>query len=207
MLKNIIERDLMTDSNLNYDREAAKSYAENYALTPNTKEYPYFPEDDCTNFVSQVLKAGGLEEDGTEWTDFESWFCNTTDNNELMEISITWRSARYFRKHWSNEEGIGRNRAFVTTKITVQQALDNFDRLYSILKEGDIIQYGDPKNKDLTYHSQVIHDKGFNWRINSYDIFMAQHTQNRLYVSLYRYLSELDDKEKRMIYIYKIKND
>ncbi|MCY6372096.1 amidase domain-containing protein [Clostridium ganghwense] len=207
MLENCIKRDLMSDSNLNYDREAAKNYAEEYALTPNTKEYPYFENDDSTNFVSQVLKAGGMEDEGIEWGEFQSWFCNTRDENEITEIAITWRSARYFKKHWSNENGIGTNRAFAIAKITVQQALDNFQRLYSLLKEGDVIQYGDSSKDDIPYHSQVIHDKGFNWKINKYDIFMAQHSENSLYVSLYKYLDKLDDKDRRLVYIYKVKND
>ncbi|WMJ80139.1 amidase domain-containing protein [Clostridium sp. MB40-C1] len=207
MLENGIERDLMSDSNLNYDRKAAKEYAENYGLTPNRKEYPYFKDNDCANFVSQVLRAGGMDEEGTEWDKFESWFCNTTDEKDLTKIALTWRSARYFRRHWSNENGIGRNRAFATATITVQQALDNFNRIYFLLKEGDVIQYGEPTNNNLPYHTQVIHDKGFNWKIKGYDLFMAQHTKNSIYVSLYNYLTRLENKNERFVYIYKIKND
>ncbi|MCY6485269.1 amidase domain-containing protein [Clostridium aestuarii] len=194
------------DLNLHYNRQAAKRYAEKYALIPNTKEYPYFEQDDCTNFVSQVLKAGGMQELGKKWDAFEEWFCNTKNCDDLTQISITWRVARYFRKHWANENGIGVNRAAITVKITVQQALNNFNRLYVFLKEGDIIQYGDPNN-NLPYHTQIIHDKGFNWMIYRYDIFMAQHTSNSLYVSLYGYLSKFNNKDTTYIYIYKIKDD
>jgi len=38
---------------------AAVSYAERYAWSPNTAQYPYFNVD-CTNFISQILEAGGV---------------------------------------------------------------------------------------------------------------------------------------------------
>ncbi|MCY7432992.1 amidase domain-containing protein [Bacillus safensis] len=37
----------------------AKVYADKYALKPN-KNYKYYPNGDCTNFVSQALRAGGM---------------------------------------------------------------------------------------------------------------------------------------------------
>lgn len=197
----------MSKSNLNYDRNLAKEYAEKYALTPNTQEYPYIETNDCANFISQVLKAGGMEEVGSKWDKIESWFCNTKNDKDLHNISITWRAARYFRRHWGNENGLGSNRAAAYTTITAQQALDNFHRLFSLLNVGDVIQYGDPNKGGHPYHTQVIHDKGFNWRINRYDLFLAQHTANRLYVSFYQYLTRFEDKNVRPVYIYRIKDD
>ncbi|QDX92661.1 hydrolase [Brevibacillus laterosporus] len=41
-----------------YNREAAVAYANRYWETPNPA-YPYF-QDDCTNFISQCLHAGGI---------------------------------------------------------------------------------------------------------------------------------------------------
>lgn len=201
------ERNVMSDKNLNYDRALAKEYAEKYALTPNKEEYPYFEKDDCANFISQVLKAGGIEQVGLRWDKPEAWFCRTKKTADLKNIAITWRAARYFRRHWANEDGVGHNRAAVAITITVKQALDNFDRLYTLLKEGDVIQYGNPKKNNHPYHTQVIHDKGLNWKLNRYDLYMAQHTENRLYVSLYQYLSRFEDKDIRPIYIYRIKDD
>lgn len=200
------ENDIISKANLHYDRMLAKEYAEKYALTPNISQYPYFETDDCANFVSQVLKAGGMEEVGSKWDKIDSWFCKTKDHKNLTNISITWRAARYFRRHWGNENGLGANRAAAYTAITVQQALDNFDRLFSLLNIGDVIQHGSPDNK-YPYHTQVIHDKGYNWKIGIYDLFMAQHTKNRLYVSLYQYLSDFTDKDIRPVYIYRIKDD
>lgn len=199
---------VMGKLNLNYDRKAAKEYAERYALNPNINNYPYFETDDCANFVSQVLKAGGIDETGyPRWDKLESWFCNTINTKDLTNIAITWRAARYFRRHWGNEDGLGRNRAAEYIILTVQQALDNFEKLYPLLYEGDVIQHGDPNQNNYPYHTQVIHGKGYNFQVGRYDLFMAQHTENRLYVSLYDYLNRFDNKSLRFVYIYRIKID
>ena len=58
------ERDRVT-----YDRRAAADYADAWALKDNP-EYWASPDNDCANFVSQCLAAGGLRptyDDGREW--------------------------------------------------------------------------------------------------------------------------------------------
>ena len=45
-----------------YDRNSAVSYALQYALDPNSS-YIYYQGDDCTNFISQCLRAGGAKND------------------------------------------------------------------------------------------------------------------------------------------------
>jgi hypothetical protein len=42
-----------------YNRWKAMKYAEKYALSPN-KNYKYYKNGDCTNFVSQALRAGSM---------------------------------------------------------------------------------------------------------------------------------------------------
>ena len=52
-----------------YDRRAAVAYADAWALKVNP-EYWSSPDNDCANFVSQCLAAGGLRptyDDGREW--------------------------------------------------------------------------------------------------------------------------------------------
>ena len=46
-----------------YNGTAAKNYAETYAVNHNGAYYSY--TDDCTNFVSQALRAGGHKFYGT----------------------------------------------------------------------------------------------------------------------------------------------
>jgi len=59
-----------------YDRRAAVAYADAWALRTNPR-YWWSPDNDCANFVSQCLAAGGLrplQDPGREWrangTDF-----------------------------------------------------------------------------------------------------------------------------------------
>ncbi|WP_138204073.1 amidase domain-containing protein [Haloimpatiens lingqiaonensis] len=183
-----------------YDRMAAKEYAEKYALSPNLKDYPYYKSDDCTNFVSQVLKAGGMQEIGSQWDNFNSWFCRTKYEKELKKVAITWRAARYFMRHWGNEDGMGDNRAYGFYRITPEEAISNFLTIYNNFDVGDVIQYGNP----LPYHTQVIHNKVFNPFMGQYDFFVAQHTVNRLNVSLYGYILKLLGKDNIYIYLYKL---
>lgn len=47
-----------------YNRTKAINYADSWALTPN-EDYIYYSGNDCTNYVSQCLLAGGMGEDST----------------------------------------------------------------------------------------------------------------------------------------------
>ncbi len=210
-IKAIIKKSIITPLRSNkktirkiprYDRNAARVYAEAYAESPNVKEYPHYSGDDCTNFVSQVLRAGGLEMAGKDYTSFSNWFCYTNDYKLLRKVSLTWRSSRYFRKHWGNENGIGNNTARSYRELTVEEALKNFENIYNSIQIGDVIQYGNIENNNLPYHSQVVHGKHYNISSGKYDVFVAQHTANRKNVSLYEYMKLLQNKAERYIYIY-----
>ena len=48
---------------LTYNRVSAISYANLYAYACNT-QYPYFTDNDCTNFVSQCVFTGGVPQSG-----------------------------------------------------------------------------------------------------------------------------------------------
>ncbi|MEK5083152.1 amidase domain-containing protein [Bacillus sp. FSL H8-0515] len=50
---------MMATSVKGYSGYAAKKYADKYALKPN-KNYKYYKDKDCTNFVSQALRAGRM---------------------------------------------------------------------------------------------------------------------------------------------------
>src|SRR3712207_4621527 len=127
----------------------------------------------CANFVSQVLRAGGMPEEGSDWDRVESWFCRTNSTENLSNISITWRAARYFRRYFGNEDGFGENKAAMYIETTAKKVLYNFKEIYAFLDIGDVIQYGSTYSK-IPYHTQVIVDKKFNPVIGRYDLFMAQ---------------------------------
>lgn len=59
-----------------YDGTKAKNYADTYATSRNVY-YPYFSENDCTNFISQSLRAGGYSNVGSRLndpTDYHYWY-------------------------------------------------------------------------------------------------------------------------------------
>lgn len=210
-LKNIIKENIINPLQADkktikkiarYDRNAARVYAETYAESPNLKQYPHYKDDDSTNFVSQVLRAGGLEMTGVDYTSISNWFCYTNDNKQIRKVSHTWRNSRYFRKYWGNENGIGNNLCKKYIELPVEEALRDFENLYKTLQIGDVIQYGDVKNENMPYHSQVIHGKYHNSILGINDIFVAQHSANRKNVSLYQYLKLLQNKSERRIYLY-----
>lgn len=184
----------------NYNRKLAKEYAQNYALNPNLSEYPLYKENDCTNFVCQALKSGGMNMIGGDYRRFSEWFCYTKSSRELQQASLTWRSAQYFRMYWGNKDGQGKNMAREFKKITVDEAIASYDKLYDYLMIGDVIQYGDIN--DIPYHTQIIHAKEVNIVTGNLDIFVAQHSANRKHVSLYEYLKLLNNKKSKYVYLY-----
>lgn len=92
-----------------YHRQKAVMYAEQYWNQPNP-QYQVF-EDDCTNFVSQVLHAGGIP---MEWSSSRSqgwWYRHGTPNQWSYSWTVAhslyhylsqsrttgWRAIRYSR--------------------------------------------------------------------------------------------------------------
>ena len=76
-----------------YDREAALRYAHRWAYERNPEYYDFDGlGGDCTNFVSQVLAAGGAEQNYSQ----NGWYFNSINNrspswsgvNELYEFLV-----------------------------------------------------------------------------------------------------------------------
>jgi hypothetical protein len=166
------------NKNSSFNRTNAKNYAETYGPTYTTpyegtgsgtanNQYYNFYNDggDCTNFVSQVLKAGGMSYLGTNRDYSSSWFYNGL----YPSYSATWTGAHNFRGHWGNINNSGSNRCYSYKVYTVASALQNWNNIYSYMWEGDVVQYADTNGN--TYHSQVVHDFGSN-----YELYYAQHS-------------------------------
>lgn len=202
----LILRGIRSINTINYDRKVAVNYAIRYAMKPNTQKYPYYKGDDCSNFVSQCLNAGGLNETGGKWSDLNAWFCNTNNPKDLKNISLTWRAARYFRRYWGNENGLGNDRAYECVEMMAKEVLENIKDIYNWLNIGDVLQYGKEKNNHIASHTQIIIHKKFNNYYNSVDLYIAQHSANRIYVSLYEYIDKLEDINTRKVYLYKMVN-
>lgn len=146
-------------TNESYNRTKAKSYIESYVTTPN-KSYAWFGNDggDCTNFASQVLRAGGMS--------FTSTSTNPTYNHWYYYNSSwgtgrtsTWTDAHYFRMHWGQVNGVGKARAYAMKVYKAGDLAKNntiWQNLYNSVKSGDIIQFVNSYNGN-TYHSQIVH--------------------------------------------------
>lgn len=58
----------LASSTYQYNSDAAVSYARKYALPPYNGAYTYYSQNgDCTNFVSQCVKAGGIPTNPGVW--------------------------------------------------------------------------------------------------------------------------------------------
>ena len=77
-----------------YNRQFAVNHAWSHVWTPSDyfREYP----NDCTNFVSQCMFAGGWQQVGVWWQyqDPNKWFF--MPKRSLTPYSYTWTSARHF---------------------------------------------------------------------------------------------------------------
>lgn len=146
-------------NNLSYSRIKAVNYALSYAKSPNPL-YKYFPSQgdnggDCTNFVSQCLKAGGapmVSSHINQW-----WY-----SGPRWSISWSVASSLYWYLKISGEKRLYGAKGTEVDSI-------------SLLEPGDIIFY---KNKrDKIQHSAIItsFQKGYP--------LISQHTPNNLNIS------------------------
>jgi hypothetical protein len=153
--------------NINYNREKAREYALKWATSSN-KEYYNFINDggDCTNFVSQVLRAGGLDFVGSKAnaTSIKSWFYYSSN---LPNRSSTWTAANPFNLHFGKEY----KRAYDYREYKIEDALKNWDNIYSSIYIGDIVQYSRPNN--IAFHSQAITDV-----LDKNTIYFSQHSNS-----------------------------
>ena len=89
-----------------YNNSNAVNYAykwtDNYKNLRNTSQYGYYSvsANDCTNFVSQCLKAGGMKNRSGLYTSKNAWYYNDT------KPSHTWGGAQNFYNHWKSRAGV-----------------------------------------------------------------------------------------------------
>ncbi len=128
---------------MNYDRNSAVGYALKYALDPNPA-YVYYQGNDCTNFVSQCLRAGGCEMDYNR--DHPWWYNNG-------KSSICWAVAHSL--YWYIREN-SQNKSFgIKADTYIIDHIDQYaEKIEGKIALGDIIQYRNFKDK--IQHSCII---------------------------------------------------
>ena len=143
-----------------YDGGAASSYALKYALNYNTNYANFNGQGgDCTNFISQCLKAGGISQHvGTAYSG-NCWFYKTSTNR-----SSTWTGAEQFRKYVTGS----------SSKINMPTSS------WGSVTFGDIIQL---MSGGSAYHSLIVSGVAYGSSGRS-DILVCCHTADRRHVSL-----------------------
>ena len=143
-----------------YNRVSAVNYAIKYALEPN-KQYKYFKfvngnGGDCTNFVSQCLKAGGAPMDYNNIRPW--WYLNG-------KASICWNVAHSLYWYLKINQSTNRN---VIKGLEVQDINE--------LEIGDVIFYENYKN--VIFHAAII--TSFIDVSGKKEPLISQHSYNQL---------------------------
>ncbi|SHJ93764.1 amidase domain-containing protein [Paramaledivibacter caminithermalis] len=195
-----------TLSTSSYDRDDAVEYAldyngSEYGLTStegyNDSVYPIFKDADCANFVSQCLKAGGMEEvrssRSNAWEKADNWFCDSTDESDLEEISLTWRHTNSFMTYWKNNCD-----EYTIYDVSDTNSWSEFhNTLWDDCLKGDVIQFcdedGDP------WHTVIVTAYDFDSGDED-DILYSAHSYNRENASLYDVVKNLPNSDKVIVY-------
>ena len=140
-----------------YDRAAAASYAQRYALKYNTVWLPD-KDSDCTNFVSQALYAGGWEMILGFPGDPYAWFATRAEAYHIcggrcsIERSRSWAGAEPFAKFVLHS-----GRAILCKRESL--AIGDFVQLLNDQDEANeashtmIVTEGKGENCKLSYHT------------------------------------------------------
>ena len=165
--------------NIEYNRTNAQSYIGMYTTSPNSA-YHYFtyPDEggDCTNFASQVVRAGGMSMTAAvDNPGDSSWYYYGSSWGRGR--SSSWTSATKFRTYWADVNGVGEKNAY-QFRVYLASDFNDDDTWYDIwsyLEPGDIVQY--VRTDDwATYHSQAVHRTSY--ENEEYKVSMGQHTSD-----------------------------
>lgn len=146
--------DYPTTRNSGINIRPAIDYAMRHAK-PGTynSAYHYYGREggDCTNFVSQILVAGGVKEIYT-WNEYSGWWYIGKGN-----VSVSWLQARTFAKYM----GVG------------YSCTSSWATFTSNVRQGDIIAYDKTRDGDYDHMAFLCAAEGTN-------LYIAQHTTDYL---------------------------
>lgn len=200
----------------NYDREKAIDYALKWYDGYNSFYYCY--DNDCTNFVSQCLYAGGIPEN-EEWYStrgeidhlISGWFLSVLpsefeiNGEEYMlgykgqnllykwDVSDAWNSVNDNRNHFDNfdySEGLIK----IPGTDNIAEAVASGD-----IQIGDIV-YFDHEDDGIYEHAAVVS------KVDDNMIYYAAHTDSYDYKPIKNYLNSTDEHESPTIIILKLRD-
>lgn len=139
-----------------YNKGVAASYARQYANRPNLN-FPYFPDNDCTNFVSQAI-AVGQEQFSYSGDPTKRWFY--TNRNAYSRSWTLAHDLFIFLRSAGRGDVIG-------------EGVDSNRGNYNSLEPGDLI-FGSWNDSGWLSHVLIV--TGRDWR----GILVSAHTIDRL---------------------------
>lgn len=140
--------DLNLPPGLSEERRKAIKYAEKWA-DGNNPDYKTYPED-CTNFVSQALRAGGFQDKGDGWDDWhhgdrDDWYYHIDSKNPWNKESETWDNASASHDYFTQHSEIGEIKGVENTPGP--SGYDPLAPSKAGLVPGDLIYYKDNAGK------------------------------------------------------------
>lgn len=189
-------------SDILYNREAAYDYSQKYAYDFNSN-YEAIEDNDCANFVSQCIHAGGLEM-STNWYMIKMDLLEAIGYHLFEPISFTehanlsfkwthtWTDASRHYHYFKDNYGIK------TYKIYRGDSISDFIKNHQDIKVGDLLYFHNQKKSDIDVtHSTIISD------IDEKDIYFAGHTSPAEHASLDKKIVDTnDDGSYRYDYAY-----
>jgi hypothetical protein len=144
-----------------YDRKNVVNYALNYGKHPNPS-YTYFHGNDCTNFVSQCLHAGGVQ---NHFHPTHPWWYKNG------KASICWSVAAslyWYIKICTEQNDFG----IKAQTISIKGDTNYNSSISEVLEVGDLIQYRNDENR--IQHTAII--SGFSLGSYGLEPLICQHT-------------------------------
>lgn len=168
-----------SSTNTFYNRTTARNYLNSYTTSPNPAYFDYSSYGgDCTNFVSQMLKAGGMPMTSQKSNPTTAdWYYY---GSNIPARTSTWTGAHYFRQYWGVVNGSGQKEAYAMYKYSIRELQDQsaaYQNLVSRCELGDVIQLVDSSGQ--TYHSmgvQRVYTEGGVRKVT-----ISQHTSNNYF--------------------------
>lgn len=144
-----------------YNRTKAAEYGIRYGKNPNPN-YIYYQGDDCTNFISQCLHAGGAK---NHYHPTHPWWYQN------RKTSICWAVAASL--YWYIRVMTQENRFGIKAKTVSIKGDDLYNAsIANLLEIGDVIQYRNNQNR--IQHSAII--SGFQTIGGIKEPIICQHT-------------------------------
>ena len=183
----------------------AINYAYQWSIqgdTGHNPSYPHFGDDDCTNFVSQAMKAGGFFEIGsgdnckyesttTEWYIEENssppWWC-LGDFRE-WEWSTSWSVPSPFTEYFAAQNDYANAWGWTTSVSTAKY----------YLSPGDVVQLQSFDDGEwTTYHTMIITDESVN------ELYVTYHSNSDGLDEVDKPLSSIPTSSSHRYYLMEI---